>query len=52
MGCRIDIEKFESKLGVKVEGFDDKKIYYRSGEESLSMDLDNACKVIEEKKEE
>lgn len=51
MSCRIDIEKFEGKLGVKVEGFDDKRIYYKSGEESLSMDLDNACKIMEKKEE-
>lgn len=48
MGCRVDIKKFESKLNVKVEGFDEKRVYYKANDESLSMDLDNACKMMEE----
>jgi len=52
--CKIDLKKFEERLGVKVIEFDKENIYYKQkGFYSIiSMSLEDACEVSKLKLEE
>ena len=48
--CKVDVEKLERKMGIKITSFDEKNVYYEDNKNRVcaQMTIQEACKELEE----